>query len=645
MSARARRDFCRVAGAVWVLLAVVGPLPAENPASQARTASEYVSEALQAETNGKNGRREGLLQAALEASPNHAAARWHSGYVRADNRWVKFDEVPALLSQDQRLATYRRLRANYAETVDDQLALARWCKKAKLDQQWRAHLGNVLQLNPDHQEARALLGYRLVDGIWLTPEEIERANARAAAAVAALKQWRPKLLEIREALQQRVRKQQETAQQRFNAIEDPAAIPAIEMVFCGDSEPMALAGMEKIAAMSAGDASLALARQALFSPWATVRQSAEERLKSRERETYVPALLSAMGSPVQSRVELFEDPGGRLLYRHVFFRQGQQRDELLVLDRMYNQVLMDDGQRTVDFGGGTRATFLPSGKVQMEGRKPSLGAAIVTNLDPAAVKGLRSDEAAALNRDDFVRAAQADAAAKAQAREMAIARQNAVVAAFNGAVCRLLSAATGANVPPSSEAWSTWWVEANEVYVPGYKPVAAFYQQDRRSVVTRDWNRDLPFSYHSCLAAGTPVWTDAGPVAIEKIKVGDRVLSQHADTGELAYKPVLHTTVREDAELVKLELLDDAVTCSPGHPFWISGKGWLKAGDIRPNMHFHGAAGTTPLHGSKPAGVGSVYNLIVADFHSYFVGDALIYSHDITARRPSETLVPGLPAR
>ena len=87
--------------------------------------------------------------------------------------------------------------------------------------------------------------------------------------------------------------------------------------------------------------------------------------------------------------------------------------------------------------------------------------------------------------------------------------------------------------------------------------------------------------HFSCLAAGTPIWTDAGPVAVEKIKVGDRVLSQDAETGELAYKPVLHTTVRLNAELVKLELLDDTVTCSVGHRFWISGKGWVKARDIR----------------------------------------------------------------
>ena len=116
-------------------------------------------------------------------------------------------------------------------------------------------------------------------------------------------------------------------------------------------------------------------------------------------------------------------------------------------------------------------------------------------------------------------------------------------------------------------------MDTDEVYVPGNKPVDTTYVPDRRidyfayeclSVSTLPIG-STPMPSISCLAAGTPIWTDAGPVAVEKIKVGDRVLAQDPETGELAYKPVLHTTVRLNAELVKLELLDDTVTCSVGH--------------------------------------------------------------------------------
>ena len=67
-----------------------------------------------------------------------------------------------------------------------------------------------------------------------------------------------------------------------------------------------------------------------------MRKAAVEKLKTRNRETFVPELLSAMASPTQSRIELFQDPDGRLLYRHAFYQPGQERDELVVLDTMYD---------------------------------------------------------------------------------------------------------------------------------------------------------------------------------------------------------------------------------------------------------------------------------------------------------------------
>ena len=216
------------------------------------------------------------------------------------------------------------------------MALAKWCKTAGLQDQWRAHLGNVLALNPDHQEARTMLSYKRVDGVWLTPQEIAGANTRAAAAVAALNKWKPKLLAIRNGLKQSNPNARKWPASSWPEVQDAAAIPALELVFCGDTEPMALVGVEKFAEMTVNDASLALARQALFSPWQAVRKAAAEKLKTRDRETYVPELLSAMASPTQSRMELFQEPDGRLLYRHAFYRPGQERDELLVLDTMYN---------------------------------------------------------------------------------------------------------------------------------------------------------------------------------------------------------------------------------------------------------------------------------------------------------------------
>ena len=175
----------------------------------------------------------------------------------------------------------------------------------------------------------------------------------------------------------------------------------------------------------------------------------------------------------------------------------------------------------------------------------------------AAVPANKAAAALVANQDAVQARAQANvqaqapvkAALAAQAREMAVARQNLQTAALNAAIAQLLSDVTDVNLPPSPEAWSEWWAETDEVYVPGYKPLETTYVPIQN---TTDITVPVPMreaiipgvSHYSCLAAGTPIWTDAGPVAVEKIKVGDQVLSQNPETGELAYKPVMHTTIR-----------------------------------------------------------------------------------------------------
>jgi hypothetical protein len=44
----------------------------------------------------------------------------------------------------------------------------------------------------------------------------------------------------------------------------------------------------------------------------------------------------------------------------------------------------------------------------------------------------------------------------------------------------------------------------------------------------------------------------------------------------------------------------------------------------------------------EPSGEKETYNLVVADFHSYFAGDARVLTHDNTIRKPTNRIVPGL---
>ena len=104
----------------------------------------------------------------------------------------------------------------------------------------------------------------------------------------------------------------------------------------------------------------------------------------------------------------------------------------------------------------------------------------------------------------------------------------------------------------------------------------------------------------SCLLAGTLVWSDAGPRPIEQIQVGDLVLSQSPETGELAYKPVVKTTVRPPVRMVKIVFGGQALQSSGGHPFWVTGKGWVFARDLEEGVPLHTVDGTAPVRSVHP---------------------------------------------
>ena len=59
-------------------------------------------------------------------------------------------------------------------------------------------------------------------------------------------------------------------------------------------------------------------------------------------------------------------------------------------------------------------------------------------------------------------------------------------------------------------------------------------------------------------------------------------------------------------------------------------------------MRLHAVNGTQVIEAIEQTGFEATYNLIVADFHTYFVGQAKVLSHDNTIREPTVALVPGL---
>ena len=123
--------------------------------------------------------------------------------------------------------------------------------------------------------------------------------------------------------------------------------------------------------------------------------------------------------------------------------------------------------------------------------------------------------------------------------------------------------------------------------------------------------------------------------------------SQDVETGELAFKPVLGTTVRNPRPRIRVSLGGESITATPSHPFWVLGQGWKLAKQLAVGDRLHtpfGAVTIDQLEKLPPAPLplGLSFNLIVADFNTYFVGDHGILVHDNMPRAPTAALLPGL---
>jgi hypothetical protein len=95
---------------------------------------------------------------------------------------------------------------------------------------------------------------------------------------------------------------------------------------------------------------------------------------------------------------------------------------------------------------------------------------------------------------------------------------------------------------------------------------------------------------------------------------------------------------------VKVIAGSESFETSGGHLFWVAGEGWVKSRSLKSGQVLHTASG--PLHVSQveEGTVAQTYNLVVAEFSTYFVGQQMILSHDNTVRTPTRSLVPGLAA-
>jgi hypothetical protein len=129
---------------------------------------------------------------------------------------------------------------------------------------------------------------------------------------------------------------------------------------------------------------------------------------------------------------------------------------------------------------------------------------------------------------------------------------------------------------------------------------------------------------------------------IEMIRPGDYVLSQHPETGQVAYCPVLDTMIRPSSPTLRIGVGDEEIAATLGHPLWVVGDGWRMAKELVEGQYLHGLRGGVRIDSIEEGPEFEAYNLVVADHHTYFVGKHRVLAHDNRAREATRAIVPGL---
>jgi hypothetical protein len=138
-----------------------------------------------------------------------------------------------------------------------------------------------------------------------------------------------------------------------------------------------------------------------------------------------------------------------------------------------------------------------------------------------------------------------------------------------------------------------------------------------------------------CFAAGTLVTTAAGLVPIETLDRGDLVLTRSSADDELVERPVTAVHVTPGKPILEVWIQEEGaapelIEVTPRHPFWVADEGWIDSDKLTPGDHLSTADGdpASVLSVASTARTETVYNLTIAEHHTYFVGTTETWVHN-----------------
>jgi len=570
--------------------------------------AKLLREALHAESFGLSEQGIQIRNEALATAPDSPLVRSYLGKVRYGNAWLPIDEAAKHYAKSERLAAYERRRADARDNAASQISLATWCRREGLFEQEQAHLLRALDFDPEQKRLRQRLGQVRSGLNWLSADEADQQKQWEQQQAIHRQQWQPLVDSIVRRLSGVAEERREAALE-LDQIRDPGAILTLEEALISATDELAAPLATTLGRIDEPEAAEALAGVVVRSSQPAARTEAARQLASRDRYSYVPQLLANLHTMLTMRgTTRVSTAKNRVIFNQEYVRQAVDRDETFSVQTLLKR-------RSTLHGGG------------------------VLSID-AARPHLKQEEAQ---------------------RRSEVEQENQKIAAKNAQIIDALNLATGQQLGDSPQAWWDWWNRETESLNVGSRARAVFKRtsyvsiddQDRLEVPlitvtasssTSEYHLPRVQARYDCFVAGTPVCTARGMQPIERLTVGDLVLSQNVATGELEYKAIVRATRRPPIPLVKLVVGNEVLECTGGHLFWVVERGWVKARDLKPGLVVHGAMGTASVTSNEAGPTAPTFDLVVADHHNYFAGTTRCLTHDNTSPRARSLIAPGVDA-
>jgi hypothetical protein len=612
------------------------------------------------------------------------------------------EKVKADEALTARLAEYNARRARAPETADAQWALGLWCEQNGLAAEALAHFTAVTRLDPSREAAWKRLGCKKVNGRWVSEAQLAAEKAEAEALKKADKHWKPLLTKWRGWLGDRSKRgaaeealamvsdpravgavwsvfvaggsaHHGRAVQLFGQIDTAGSSRALAMLAAFDDsaevrraavetlkrrDPREFAGMlvallrdpikyEVRPVGGPGSPGALFVAGERFNVQRLYAPPALPNILARPGDTLttdlygLPVIERLLTTSSSDRIIAHQIPEAQAvgMVRAQYGGPAQVPAPLSNLVPNVSQVAQQIN--ATNAATGARLEQQAHQQAQLNGGKVNVHSSVTTQTRftiPVGQMVLEAQNAAA-------------------SAEMQLESDVAVLDAFNKQTRALndraalaLNAISGQDLASDPSAWRSWWVNQlgyRSDLTPQSGPVPTLVEnvplgyipQARPSVsVSQTIGPLTSIRAVSCFGAGTLVRTLDGSRPIESIQVGDRVLTQDVKTGALGYQPVTVVHHNPPSPTFLVRVGGDTIVSSPFHRFWVAGRGWVMARDLKGGETLRLLDGSVRVGSVEAGPVQPVFNLDVTEAHDFFAGSAAALVHDNTL--PDTRLAP-----